>query len=125
MSQGHRPAPCVTRGCLVSKRWTEIQVLQILAHSMPLTLANGQQASCLGPLQLNLKLQAYHGSLTCHVLDLPAQYNVTQGEALQRQTNAISETDEKGLRRSSLLKNGRRVSVKRPSQLWCASATRN
>ncbi len=65
----------------VSKRWAEIHGLQTPAHSMPLTLVNGQQASCSSPLQLKLKLQAYHGSMTCHVLDLPEQYDVILGEA--------------------------------------------
>lgn len=35
------------------------------------------------------------------------------GEAFQRQTRAITETDEKGMCRLSLLKNGRRISVRR------------
>ena len=78
------------------------------------SLCNGQQTTCSGQLTLKLQLQSFKVAITCHIMKLPEQYDVILGDAFIRQTCAITESDHQGLKRMSLKKGSKRITVTRP-----------
>ncbi len=98
---------------LVSERFAARHGLGYPSATIPITLGNGQQTYASGEISMQLKLQAWQGCIPVHVMRLPDQYDLILGDAFIRQTCAITESDEHGLKSMSLKKGEKRVTVNR------------
>ena len=58
-------------------------------------------------------MQSYRDVIPVHIMKLPDQYDVILGDAFIRQTCAVTESDHHGLKRLTLKKGNRKVTITR------------